>query len=267
MLLAWVKHHRSNKRMVTYPMMRHKALAIASELNIDNFKCSTGFIQSFCQRHGFVYRAATHKAQENNKTGREVCGEAIDYINLLATTLRDLTFDHILNMDETPLYFDVMHERTVDELGARSVEVAHTGANKSRFTVVLTIEATGKIWKTMLIFKGKTLKLNKKSPSTCFLNHLKGLVNPPACNYPPSITATTSKSAMMSTDLMLQYINNVLAPALVPENKSALLIMDQHKSHMTQQVLDALAAINVTPLVLPGRIYHNDLLFLEKLNF
>ena len=76
-----------------------------------------------------------------------------------------------------------------------------------------------------------------------------------------------AKSGSMNTTLMLQYIDQVLAPKLVPENKSALLIMDQYRAHLTDEVNEALKKIRVTPLILPGKILFNKkILVLVKLS-
>jgi len=63
--------------------------------------------------------------------------------------------DLILNMDETPFYFDMMVDRTIDEKGAKSIEICHTGNEKARFTVVITITASGIMLPAYIIWKGK----------------------------------------------------------------------------------------------------------------
>ena len=60
---------------------------------------------------------------------------------------------NILNMDETPMYFDMAHDTTYAPIGAKDVAVSTTGYSKLRFTVVLTISAAGRRHKPMIIFK------------------------------------------------------------------------------------------------------------------
>ena len=50
----------------------------------------------------------------------------------------------IINMDETPLYFDMPVSRNFNKSGARQIRVKSTGAEKSRFTVILACTASGK---------------------------------------------------------------------------------------------------------------------------
>ena len=49
----------------------------------------------------------------------------------------------IFQMDETPTYVDNIDSRTIDFTGRKSIEVTHTGNNKNRITISLTISANG----------------------------------------------------------------------------------------------------------------------------
>ena len=42
----------------------------------------------------------------------------------------------IINMDETPVYFDMPNSRTIDKKGKKEVWIRSTGAEKRRFTAV-----------------------------------------------------------------------------------------------------------------------------------
>ena len=60
----------------------------------------------------------------------------------------------MMNMDETPVYYDQLERFTMESVGAKSVEVHHTGSEKSRFTVVVTIKADGQLLPFYVILKG-----------------------------------------------------------------------------------------------------------------
>ena len=55
---------------------------------------------------------------------------------------------NILNMDETPIWFDMARNFTIDQIGEKTVHIRSTGNEKNRFTVVLTCAAS---W--ILLFK------------------------------------------------------------------------------------------------------------------
>ena len=59
------------------------------------------------------------------------------------------------NMDETPVYFDLVPNKVVDRVGVKSCIVKTTGAEKRRITVTLTVTANGEMLPPFIIFKGK----------------------------------------------------------------------------------------------------------------
>ena len=71
----------------------------------------------------------------------------------LAYLLKDVLRRQIINMDETPCYFDLPDSRTVSKKGDKSVPIATSGYEKLRFTTVLTVNTDGGKLNPMLIFK------------------------------------------------------------------------------------------------------------------
>jgi hypothetical protein len=59
-----------------------------------------------------------------------------------------------VNMDETPFYMDINHNKTIERIGKKSIDIVNTGNHKTRFTVVVTITASGKMLPLFVIFKG-----------------------------------------------------------------------------------------------------------------
>jgi len=58
-------------------------------------------------------------------------------------------------MDEILLYFDIPDSRTIDKKGKKEVHVRSTGAEKRRFTAVLSCTVAGVMLPPIIIFKGK----------------------------------------------------------------------------------------------------------------
>ena len=64
------------------------------------------------------------------------------------------------NMDETPLYFNMIPSRSLEKRGAKEVRVKFTGAQKWHITVVLACTgASRKMLPPMIIFKGNICML------------------------------------------------------------------------------------------------------------
>ena len=72
----------------------------------------------------------------------------------------------IINMDETPLYFDIDPSKCIEEKGSKSVRVHTTGSEKHHLMVMLAVSAAGDILPPMIIFKGKC-PLKDISPHGC----------------------------------------------------------------------------------------------------
>lgn len=77
-------------------------------------------------------------------------------------------------MDETPMFFDMASNRTVDNIGIKTVTIRTTGHEKTHFTAVLTCMADGTKLNPMLIFKRKTMPKEKFPPGVIIHFHPKG---------------------------------------------------------------------------------------------
>ena len=59
-------------------------------------------------------------------------------------------------MNETPVFFDMVPEKSLVKKGQKSVTIRTSGSEKRHVTVVLTVAADGFILPPMVIFRGKT---------------------------------------------------------------------------------------------------------------
>ena len=116
-------------------MLRDKARALITPHN-PSFKASEGWLRKFMRRHSIALRAKTSVAQKLPKD-LESKIEAF-YKKVQAQREQGkYTSEMIGNMDETPLYFDMIPIRTLDRRGVKEVRVKSTGAQKRHITVVL----------------------------------------------------------------------------------------------------------------------------------
>ncbi|GES98533.1 pogo transposable element with KRAB domain [Rhizophagus clarus] len=89
-------------------------------------------------------------------------------------------------MDETPIWFDIAGNMTINNKGDKTVHIRITGNDKNRFTVVLTCSADGSKYPPICIFKGKQLPREEVIP--------KGVI----CWF--------QENGWMTSDLMKKYI-------------------------------------------------------------
>lgn len=133
-------------------------------------------------------------------------------------------------MDESPFYYDMPNNLTIDSVGAQSIDVNTTGNLKSRFTLVVTVRGDGKLLPMMVI--------------------LKGLKKVPRCHIPENVVVAVNESGTMNSKLMQFYIDHVLRPDL--NGKASLLLLDEFKAHSTETTTNRLNELKVTPFMIPG---------------
>ena len=191
------------------------------------------------ERNGLSYRSTTHRSAQNNKTPETKFIEVAQYLNEFNNAITEYQPEEILNMDETPMYFDQLNDKTIDEYGAK-FEVSHTGSDKTRFTfvdvTVVTITASGVVRPGYIIWNG--------------------LQKPPAIfkkQCPLNLVMHASDSGTMDQFIMADYIQRIILPYVNSIQKTkTLLLMDEARSHYTPEVKKYLDQNGVQPIYIPG---------------
>ena len=148
-----------------------------------------------CRRHSLGYRQKTSLAQRLPKDLEErITKFYADINNLKSTTDVPMRLVHhyatiqlhaknnscsaLGNMDETPMFFDMVPGKTLSKTGVKTVKVEpqvcivldihvndldgfHAGSEKRHVTVVLTCSAEGHFPPPMIIFKGETSRQSR----------------------------------------------------------------------------------------------------------
>ena len=88
-----------------------------------DFKASRGWLTKFMKRRNSFLRAKTSMAQKLH-VPTQLDQHIEKLINYLRTTREeeDIDNDMILNMDKTPVYFDIVPNKTVDIKGTKTVQ-------------------------------------------------------------------------------------------------------------------------------------------------
>ena len=100
-------------------MTKAKARAVITPHN-SNFIASNGWVQKFMARNGLSLRCKTSITQK-------LPAQLENKIECYLTQVRALRARHqyplelIINMDETPMYFDMLPGQTVNKKGAKEV--------------------------------------------------------------------------------------------------------------------------------------------------
>ena len=146
----------------------------AKELSTDpEFKASLGWYSNWKRRHAISMRAKTSLAQ---RLPADMEDKVVEFHRFVLRSRQRWGYDlsRILNMDETPMRFELPATRTLEFTGSRTVPVLSCGADKQSFTVALTVKANGKKLPPKVIFKG-VWQLNINTPPRMQISvHKKG---------------------------------------------------------------------------------------------
>lgn len=231
-LEEWVLDQRAACRGISTVQIRLKAKTIAQEMDIPEFKGGPSWCFRFMNRKQLSIRTRTTMCQQVPADFQEKVNRFREFTSQKQREFQT-DLDHIINMDEVPLTFDIPMTRSVEKKGASSVTIRTTGHEKSHFTVVLACCASGKKLPPMIIFKRKT-RPNEKFPNGVIIeNNVKG---------------------WMDTDMMKKWLSKcyVRRPDGFFKQAKAMLVMDSMRAHITDEVKDAIKALNTLPVIIPG---------------
>jgi len=128
LLFRWFKGAREKNIPLSGPVLQEKALDFAKDLNLDEFKASNGWLESWRFRYGIGFF--------------KVCGESAN-VNLnivsefkskLPEIVKDFDLKDIFNADETGLFYRTLQDKT---LAKRGEECKGGKMSKNRITVML----------------------------------------------------------------------------------------------------------------------------------
>ena len=90
-----------------------------------------GLINKFCKRYRLSSRCKTHQAQESLKTPAEKMSIVSDFLAKVKPIYRNFEPRCVINMDETPVYINMPHNRTMHPVGDKTIDIATSGHEKS----------------------------------------------------------------------------------------------------------------------------------------
>lgn len=233
-LVEWVEAQRQNGLIITHEQVKMQAKKMSKDFgNLgEHFHASTGWCNNFLKRHSLVTRQKTKISQ---KLPQDLDDKVLSFQKFVIDLRKEQKFDlcHIGNMDETPMFFDMLSNRTVDRIGAKTVYVRTTGHEKTHFTAVLCCLANGTKLPPMIIFKRKSIPKGEKFPNGIIVHcHPKG---------------------WMDENGICLWLDKVWDKRPGASFKRpALLVWDQFRGHLTDEVKKKLTEMKTKQAVIPG---------------
>lgn len=229
-LEQWVVEQRAASRSVSTVTIRMKATSLARDMNIDEFRGGPSWCFRLMKRRNLSIRTRTTVSQQLPKDYQEKLVTFRAYCKKKITE-KKIRPEHITNMDEVPLTFDIPVNRTVEKTGTSTVSVRTTGNEKSSFTVVLACQANGQKLPPMVIFKRKTL---------------------PKENFRVVIKA--NPKGWMDEEKMSEWLREIYVKRQGGffHTAPSLLIYDSMRAHITDAVKKQVKQTNSELAVIPG---------------
>src|SRR3954451_7644080 len=104
------------------------------------FQGSLSWINSFMNRFNLSLRRRTKISQKLPEDTEQKLEEFRRFVIRLRVKF-NFDLNSIFNMNETPVWFDMAGNMTINHKGDKTVHIYTTGNDKNRFTVVLTCSA------------------------------------------------------------------------------------------------------------------------------
>ena len=223
-LVAWIfERWEIDCVPISTQIVRCKALPLITPVN-PQFKASVGWVRKFMHRNDLVLRCRTHI----NQTLPKDLETKIAAFNVEVASIfdnGDYPLDYVFNMDETPVFLDLLPGKVIDKKGKKTINVRTTGSDKNRITATLCCAASGKMLPSFVIFKGKTIRPLKK------------------VTVPTGVVCSTQSKAWMDEIRMLEWIEKIWAPYVGNCSNPALLSLDTFSGHLSKTDKDAFAKI------------------------
>lgn len=212
-VISWIKHVRSRNLPLSGPIIAAKARDFASQMGIEDFTASEGWLTRFKARHGLTFKS--------------VCGERADVDEAtceqwLSGKLRELlapySLNDVFNADETALYYKLLPDKTITY---KDDSCAGGKRSKERITVMACANASG-------TERCRLLVISKASKPRCF----KGIRTFP-------VDYRANRKAWMTAEIFSDWVRT-LDRKFASQGRQILLFVDNCTAHCEVQGLKAI---------------------------
>jgi len=143
-IFQWYLHARVNNFPISGPVLKEKALELASEVGLNDFKASNGWLQKFKDRHQISYK--------NINANHALLKECVitEWLNSVKETIKGYKDRDIFNCDETALFYRILPENTMSFINETCID---GNLSKERLTIMLCTNMDGEFEKPLIIGK------------------------------------------------------------------------------------------------------------------
>ena len=225
-LLEFYEINRKLKNPISTYSLKIELLKIRPDLIQLSPHGQLEYIYRFMQRNNLSLRVPGHIGRLLPKDTKQTI---IDYIIDLRKTIKEGGYGeyNIINMDETPLYLNMVPNKTIARKGTKNVVIRTNNQEKIRVTCILSVCADGDKLSPYIIFKGKNSYSLSKLNNNKYIKDHKIFIN-------------INNNAWSTTDIINDWLDKVYLPYINkdPLLGSGLLIMDKASSHINEDIIE-----------------------------
>ncbi|XP_013365402.1 PREDICTED: pogo transposable element with ZNF domain isoform X5 [Chinchilla lanigera] len=225
-LAEWVLTQREQQLPVNEETLFQKATKIGRSLE-GGFKISYEWAVRFMLRHHLTPHARRAVAHTLPKDVAENAGLFIEFVQRQIHN-QDLPLSMIVAIDEVSLFLDT-EVLSSDDRKENALQTVGTG--EPWCDVVLAILADGTILPTLVFCRGQ--------------------INQPA-NVPDSILLEAKENGYSDDEIMELWSARVWQKHTACQHSKGMLVMDCHRTHLSEEVLAMLSASSTLPAVVPA---------------
>ena len=227
------------------PVSTNMAVIMACQMDNNlRRKSSTAkyaIIRRILRAKGIVIRSKTHEAQTHPREKQEEAKQFVQSVlPLIQQPCRHKDF--IANMDQTPVFFSMTPNTTLETQGSRSVHVRASSGSTMRVTLAVFVTANGEMLPPYMVYKGKANgRINRE-----FTDDKN--------DYPKDCFYAAQPKAWMDERICLEWAEKVVKPwaQKAPEGITPLLFLDSYKCHLMSSVNTAIEELGVEVEYIPG---------------
>ncbi|XP_069734631.1 pogo transposable element with ZNF domain isoform X2 [Phaenicophaeus curvirostris] len=225
-LAEWVLMQREQQLPVNEETLFQKATKIGRSLE-GGFKISYEWAVRFMLRHNLSTHTRRAVAHPLPKDVEDNASCFIEFVQRQIHT-QDLPLSMIAAIDEISLFLD-MEVLSSDDRKENALQTVGTG--EPWCDVVLTILADGSVLPTLVFYRGH--------------------VQQPA-NVPESIMLEAKENGYSDDEVVELWSSRVWQKHTECQNSKGMLVLDCHRTHLSEEVLSVLSASSTLPAVVPA---------------
>uniref|UniRef100_A0A8D2KT45 Pogo transposable element derived with ZNF domain n=2 Tax=Varanus komodoensis TaxID=61221 RepID=A0A8D2KT45_VARKO len=225
-LAEWVLTQREQQLPVNEETLFQKATKIGRSLE-GGFKISYEWAVRFMLRHNL----STHNRRAvAHPLPKDVEGNASSFIEFVQRQIhtQDLPLSMIAAIDEISLFLDV-EVLCSDDRKENALQTVGTG--EPWCDVVLAILADGSVLPTLVFYRGRVEQ---------------------AASVPETIILEAKESGYSDDEIMDVWSSKVWHKHIEGQNSKGMLVLDCHRTHLSEEVLSLLSSSSTLPAVVPA---------------